>query len=375
MRLFCIVLDSVGIGASADSHLFGDRGCDTLGHIAENVKNFSLPNLEKLGLGLIKPGIGLSSLKNSKTEIAILEELSASKDTSAGHWEMMGVPVTKPFPRFDKGFPPEITEKFSKLTGHHWIGNYPESGTTILETLGEEHLKTGKLILYTSADSVFQIAAHLDKVPIEELYRICKITRELVDPYNILRVIARPFEGVTGDFRRVNSLRRDFSMNPTGRSHLEVMQREGIKTIAVGKTGDIFNGVGIDQSIHTNSNNDGMEKTISLIKDAPDRSFIFTNLVEFDSVYGHRRNPEGYYEALKEFDSTLPRLIDDMKDEDYLFITADHGCDPTFKGTDHTREDVPLIIYSSSIKEFQNLGRIKGFDFIGKTALKLLGVN
>ncbi len=375
MRAFYVVLDSFGIGASKDSASFGDSGSDTLGHIASKVPNFSLPMLESMGLGILKTHPSIKGLQTLNTYVARLEEVSASKDTTAGHWEMMGIKLEKPFPRYSEGFPKEIMDEFTERTGYGWIGNIPASGTVILDQMGEEHLNTGKLICYTSADSVFQIAAHVDVVSLEELYRVCKITRELMDKYNVGRVIARPFAGTPGKFFRLNEKRHDYSVKPIKRVYIEDLQEKGIETVSVGKIYDIFVGAGLNKQIHTDNNIDGMNKLLELAKTEPGNSFIFVNLVEFDSVYGHRRNTEGYYSALRDFDSFLERFLPQMKKDDYLFITADHGCDPEFPGSDHTREDVPMIVYSPSFKSFKNLGTLKGFMRGGATVLNLFGIS
>ncbi len=303
-----------------------------------------------------------------------MEECSVSKDTTAGHWEMMNVVIEKPFARYLNGFPPEIMELFETKTKMGWIGNFAASGTEILESMGEEHLRTGKVIVYTSADSVFQIAAHVDVVAPEKLYEICKITRAFLDEYQVGRVIARPFAGVPGKFVRLNNKRHDYSMKPTGRTLLEEMVEKGIETVSVGKIIDIFTGIGISRTIHTDNNADGMKKLKELQTSASDKSFVFANLVDFDALFGHRRELKGYYNALKDFDNWLGSFLNDMPTDDFLIITADHGCDPSFKGTDHTREQVPFIIYSPSYKNQENLGTQKGFSFSGFEAMKALGI-
>ena len=288
---------------------------------------------------------------------------------------MMGVKVDTAFAHFDKnGFSPEIMQEFEQVTNRGWIGNYAASGTEIIEKLGDENVKTGKFIVYTSADSVFQIAAHVETIPLEELYEVCEKTRAFLDKHMVLRVIARPFEGTSGNYTRLNSKRHDYSMKPTGRTYLEDFQEAGIKVIGVGKIPDIFAHIGIDEKIHTDSNMDGMKKNFELLDNAPDRSFIFTNLVEFDAVYGHRRDAQGYYRALQDFDKFLPDFIDKMNDDDYLILTADHGCDPTFKGSDHTREMVPLIIYSNSQNSFEDLGTLEGFMNAGNKIKEIFGI-
>jgi len=374
MRIFYIVLDSFGIGASEDAHLYGDAGSDTLGHIADKTEEFSLPTLEKLGLGVIKPHKKISDKPSAAAQTAILKELSGSKDTTAGHWEMMGI-TSEGFTDFTKGFPKEIMDKFEQESGIGWIGNIPASGTAIIEDMGEEHLRTGKVIVYTSADSVFQIAAHVDVVPLEKLYNLCKIARKIVDPHNVSRVIARPFSGTPGNFFRLNNKRHDYVMIPPEKTFLEDLQENGVKNIGVGKIADIFSGRGIDDSFHTESNEDGMNRLLELQKTANEKSFVFANLVEFDSVYGHRRDLKGYYKALHTFDKFADKFISLMKNDDYLFLTADHGCDPSYKGTDHTRENVPLIVYSPALKQFKNHGLKNGFATAGATVLSLFKIS
>ncbi len=374
MRVFFVVLDSVGIGEARDAADFGDSGCDTLGHIADQVEKFNLPGLESLGLGVIKSHPKLAKTPTLNSRVAVLEEISRSKDTTAGHWEMMNVPVLEPFPKYPDGFPAEIMDQFVAETGFGYIGNIVASGTQILEDMGEEHLRTGKLIVYTSADSVFQIAAHADVVSPEKLYEVCKKTREILDPYHVGRVIARPFSGTPGNFIRLNNKRHDYSIEPIDETFLQKLQSEGVRTVSVGKINDIFATVGIDEAHHTDDNRDVMKTLIKMRDTADEGTFVFANLVDFDSVYGHRRNVQGYYEALKEFDDFIPEFIDGMKDTDLFVITADHGCDPAFEGTDHTRENVPFIAYSPSYDKFENLGTKRGFMFGGVEALKHLGV-
>lgn len=375
MRVFHFVLDSLGIGNAPDAEKFGDKGADTLGHIADKIDGFSLPNFEFVGLGYLKDHPKIKKYPGCGCRVGKMIELSGSKDTSAGHWEMMGVKVDTAFAHFDKnGFSAEIMQEFESITDRGWIGNIAASGTEIIEELGDEHVKTGKFIVYTSADSVFQIASHTDIIPLEELYEVCEKTRNFLDKHKVLRVIARPFEGPSGNYTRLNSKRHDYSMKPTGRTYLDDFQENGIKVIGVGKIPDIFAHIGVDEKIHTDSNLDGMQKNIELLETAPDRSFIFTNLVEFDAVYGHRRDVEGYFHALQDFDKYLPEFIDKMNNDDFLVLTADHGCDPTFKGSDHTREMVPLIIYSNSLDGFKDLGELEGFMNVGNKIKEIFGI-
>ncbi len=375
MRVFYFVLDSVGIGNAPDAAAFGDDGADTVGHIADAIDHFSLPNLESLGLGVIKRHNKIKAVKNPHSVVASMIELSNSKDTSAGHWEMMGVTLTQEFAHYDKhGFPPEIMRRFEQITQRGWIGNCAASGTEIIARLGEEHQKSGRFIVYTSADSVFQIAAHTDTVPLEELYEVCEKTRSMLDEYRVLRVIARPFTGQPGAYERLNAKRHDYSMPPPESTYLEALRGEGVSVIGVGKIPDIFAHRGIDSAVYTDSNIDGMRKTEQLLDSAPDRSFVFVNLVEFDAVYGHRRNVVGYYEALRQFDDFLPGFMRQMRSDDYLFITADHGCDPTFPGSDHTREQVPLLLWSPSISSFENRHEVTGFMHAGNAVKHIFGV-
>jgi len=345
-RISVIVLDSVGIGALPDAPDFGDEGSHTLGHICEQVPTMKLPNLAALGLGNIAP---LTTIPEAEKPLACygkMAEVSVGKDTMTGHWELMGLRVEVPFQVYPNGFPAELIEKFEALTGRKVIGNKPSSGTEILDEYGEEQLRTGAWIVYTSADSVFQIAAHEGVIPLEELYRACEIARELTlnDPYVVGRIIARPYIGNPGAFTRTPN-RHDYALEPIGETVLDHLKNDGYDVISVGKINDIFTGQGINESYPTKSNLDGIETTIKLLK----RSFkgiMFTNLVDFDSLYGHRRDPEGYAACLEEFDRYVPELMQQIGDKDLLIITADHGNDPTWPGTDHTREYVPILIYN-----------------------------
>lgn len=345
-RIFLIVLDSVGIGEAPDAELFGDKGADTLGHIAETMGGLKMPNMEKLGLGNIREIKGVSKTDKPLAYYTKMKEASKSKDTMTGHWEIMGLRVDTPFKVFPDGFPPELIAALEEKTGRKVIGNKPASGTEIIKELGEEHINSGALIVYTSADSVLQIAAHEEVVPLEELYQICETARDLTmdQKYMVGRVIARPFIGRPGNFVRTPN-RRDYSLKPFGRTVMNELKDAGFDVIAIGKIFDIYNGEGITESLKTVSNMDGMDKLVGTIN----RDFIglsFVNLVDFDALYGHRRNPEGYGKALEEFDARLPEVFEKMKTDDLLIITADHGNDPVHQGTDHTREYVPLLVYS-----------------------------
>jgi phosphopentomutase len=366
-RVFLVVLDSVGVGELPDAAEYGDIGSNTLGHIAEHRKGLRLPNLEEMGLGLIGDFEGIDKAKEPTAFYAKMAEVSMGKDTSTGHWEIMGVRVTVPFKTYPEGFSQELIQEFEKRTGRKVVGNKPASGTEIIDEYGEHHMKTGDLIVYTSADSVFQIAAHEEVVPLEELYRICEIARELtLDPKEaVVRVIARPFVGQPGQFKRTAN-RRDYSVKPPEATVLNTLLDAGLHTIAIGKISDIYAGEGIGESIKTKSNMDGVDQLIQVMsKDF--HGICFVNLVDFDALFGHRRDPDGYAQALEEFDARLPEIVDGLKEDDLLILTADHGNDPTFAGNDHTREYTPLLVYSSRLKGNQSLGLRETFADIGAT--------
>lgn len=371
MRGFVIVLDSFGVGAAPDAAKFGDEGTSTIKTIYKS-KYFSAENMKKMGL-LAIDGIDLDGKDNHTAAFARMRELSAGKDTTIGHWEMAGIVSKNPLPTFPNGFPIEVINEFEKQTGRKVIVNRPYSGTQVIKDYGEEHLKTGALIVYTSADSVFQIAANEAIVSDDELYRYCKIARKiLTGKYGVGRVIARPFEGKTAaDFVRTPR-RHDFSLEPPRDTMLDVLQKNGKKTIAIGKIYDIFAHRGIDEHYFTENNTQGIAKTLEIAKTDFD-GLCYTNLVDCDMLYGHRRDIDGYAKAISEFDDCLPRLAGDLRDDDFLIITADHGCDPGFKGTDHTREYVPLLIYSKSIKG-KNLGTIDGFGAVADTVLSMFDI-
>lgn len=373
-RVILIILDSVGIGAMPDAHLYGDEGSNTLLNIYRNIENFKLENLEKMGLTHI---VGLDEIKrNTITPIASygrLEELSPGKDTTTGHWEISGVVLDQPFPTYSNGFPDEILEALEKETGRGIIGNKAASGTAIIDELGEEHMQTGSIIAYTSADSVFQIAAHESIVPLGELYDICKKAREILrGKHAVGRVIARPFVGEPGSFKRTEN-RKDFSLEPTGKTMLDYISESSLEVVAIGKIEDIFVGRGITKAIHTKNNESGIEATLSEIQ-RDSKGLIFTNLVDFDMLYGHRNNIEGYGNALEDFDSKLPEILSALKPDDLLMISADHGCDPSTESTDHSREYVPLLVYHKYIKP-SNLESMIGFNIIAKTILDVLNID
>lgn len=368
-RVFLIVLDSLGIGDAHDAAQFDDVGANTLGHICEKVGGLDVHCLEGMGLGNIGQFQGIHALKNQLAYTARLEEVSNGKDTMTGHWEMMGLHITKPFKTFtETGFPKEFIDLFEEKTGRKCVGNYAESGTKILDDWGEHQIKTGDWIVYTSADSVFQIAANEEIIPLEELYKACEIAREIAmdDRWKVGRIIARPFVGKKkGEFVRTAN-RHDLALKPFGKTVLDSLKENQIEVIGIGKIPDIFVDQGITRKVKTVSNHDGMEKTIEIAKE-DFRGLAFLNLVDFDAVYGHRRNPEGYGQAIVEFDHQLEELLYCLNSDDLLMITADHGNDPTYKGTDHTRENVPLIIYSKSLQMPKHLGLLKSYAVIGAT--------
>ena len=373
-RIIILVMDSVGIGHAPDAAKFNDEGANTLGHIESTAGLIHCPTLRSLGLA------NIADIKNDETPVmgayGKMEEVSTGKDTTSGHWEMMGHPVTVPFPTFYDGFPKELMDTFIKETGYGYLGNEVASGTEIIERLGVEHMKTGKPIVYTSADSVFQIAAHEDVIPLEDLYRMCEITRNkvCVGDYYVGRIIARPFVGKPGHFVRTSN-RHDYSRMPEHRMVQQELQAAQIPTVAVGKIGDIYAHVGWDESYPTKSNAHGMNVVPYLLGSSFESGLMMVNLVEFDSLYGHRRNVEGYKRAIEDFDYQLSGLLPLLKDDDLLIITADHGNDPTWHGTDHTREHVPLLAYSPSMKEAIDLGLRHSFGDIGQTVLANFGLS
>lgn len=366
-RVFLIVMDSVGIGALPDAKQYDDEGADTIGHIAAEMGGLNLPNLDRLGLSHIKDYKGATKPTVPLAYYGKMEEASVGKDTMTGHWEIMGLYIDQPFRTFPKGFPQELLDELEKRTGRKTIGNKPASGTAIIEELGEEHIKTGNIIVYTSADSVLQIAAHEEVVPLDELYAICETARELTldEKYMVGRVIARPFVGTPGNFTRTAN-RHDYALKPFGRTVMNELKDHGFDSIAIGKISDIYDGEGITKSLRTKSNMDGMDKLEeTLTMDFTGLSFL--NLVDFDALYGHRRNPIGYGQALEEFDKRLPAVFEKLKDDDLLIITADHGNDPVHHGTDHTREYVPLLVYNKKMSGGKSLGIRKTFADVGAT--------
>ncbi|MEH7441773.1 phosphopentomutase [Bacillus sp. JJ1122] len=366
-RVFLIVMDSVGIGEAPDAEKFGDKGSHTLGHIAEHMNGLNMPNMGQLGLSNIEEIKGIQPAQKPLAYYTKMEEASNGKDTMTGHWEIMGLNIQTPFQVFPDGFPEELISELESRTGRKIIGNKPASGTEILDELGEEHMKTGNLIVYTSADSVLQIAAHEEIVPIEEQYEICKIARELTldEKYMVGRVIARPFLGEPGNFKRTSN-RHDYALKPFGRTVMNEMKDAGLDVLAIGKISDIYDGEGVTESLRTVSNMDGMDKLLETL-DQDFTGLSFLNLVDFDALFGHRRNPEGYGKALEEYDARLPEVFSKLKENDLLIITADHGNDPVHYGTDHTREYVPLLVYSKGMAEGKELPVRKTFADIGAT--------
>ena len=349
-RIHLVVLDSVGIGEAPDAKEFGDEGANTLGHIAE-VAGLSVPNMQKMGLGNIAPLTGIDSVETPKAYYTKLEEQSVGKDTMTGHWEISGLRIDTPFRVFPNGFPEELIQQIEDHTGRKVVANKPASGTAIIDEYGKHQMETGDLIVYTSADPVLQIAAHEEIIPIEELYEICEYVREITkdEPYMIGRIIARPYVGQPGNFTRTSN-RHDYALDPFGETMLDHLQESNYDVIGVGKIHDIFNGQGLTDYIRTESNMDGVDKLLKRIKNEDFTGLSFTNLVDFDALYGHRRNPEGYRDALEDFDQRLPELLEALHEDDLLLITADHGNDPIHEGTDHTREFVPLLVYNKNFE-------------------------
>ena len=371
-RVILIVLDSVGVGELPDAAKYGDEGSNTLANVAKAVGGLSLPNMQKMGLGNIIEIEGVPPVNCPIGAYGKAAEKSAGKDTTTGHWELAGVISKRPFPVYPNGFPPEIIDEFEKRIGCKVLGNKVASGTEIIKELGDEHVKTGYPIVYTSADSVFQIAAHEEVIPVKELYEICRIAREILQgEHGVARVIARPFIGKSGEYVRTYN-RADFSLKPPHDTLLDSVVKAGMEVFGVGKIWDIFAGQGITKSFHTEGNMDGVDKTLQAM-DMLKRGLVFANLVDYDMLYGHRNDPVGYAKALEEFDARLPEIISKLKEEDVLIITADHGCDPTTESTDHSREYIPVLIYGSKIKPAVNLNTLPCFSDVGQTVADFLG--
>ncbi len=373
-RVVCLVADGFGVGAAADAEAYGDSGANTLGNTCRAVGGLKLPTLEKIGLGRLGQFQGIAAAYPPVGKVMKLAERSVGKDTTTGHWELAGLVTREPFPTFAEGFPQDLLEDFirkAELPGI--LGNYPASGTEILKQLGEEHLRTGKPIVYTSADSVFQIAAHEEAFGLERLYKVCEAARALTLPLNIGRVIARPFVGTSAATFRRTEHRRDYSIAP-GRNSLDILEDEGIEVISVGKIDDIFNHRGISRGNHTGNNQDSLRVTLEFLKETRgDQAFIFTNLVDFDMLYGHRRDPKGYAQALSDLDSFYPTLLSELRDDDLVLLTSDHGCDPTFRGSDHTREYVPLLAVGPNLKG-ADLGIRSSFSDVAASVLAAFGI-
>lgn len=372
-RVVLLILDSVGIGELPDAKEFNSEGANTLGNIVKNHPNINLENFIEMGLGNIT---GIDYLPEESKPIAAFGrsmEYSNGKDTTTGHWEIAGIHLDKPFKTYPNGFPKEVMDEFERRTGKKGIGNKPASGTKIIEELGKEHLESKNPIVYTSADSVFQIAAHEDVIPLDELYEMCEIARDIMTgDHAVARIIARPFVGDLGSFKRTAN-RKDFSLSPTEETVLDFAIDAGYEVIGIGKIHDIYNGQGISKKVSSKSNEQGIQKTIEAIQENT-QGIIFTNLVDFDSKYGHRRDSEGYKEALEEVNRHLPDILNALKKEDLLIITADHGNDPTYKGTDHTREYIPLLIYGDIVKKGVDIGTRKTFSDIAATISEVLKI-
>uniref|UniRef100_UPI00389921EE phosphopentomutase n=1 Tax=Fusibacter ferrireducens TaxID=2785058 RepID=UPI00389921EE len=372
-RVILFVLDSVGIGALPDSEKFGDIGVDTLGHIARQADDFKIPNLKKLGIGNIE---GVDAIEADPSPMGAYGrslEASNGKDTTTGHWEIAGLLIDQPFKTYPEGFPDYVIRAFEEKIGRKVMCNKPASGTVILDELGEEHMKTGNPIVYTSADSVFQIAAHEDIIPLDELYKMCQIARDmLMGDDQVARVIARPFIGTPGHFERTSN-RRDYSLKPFHKTVLDMAKENGLEVKAVGKIVDIFDGEGITEDIHTKDNMDGVEQTLKYLKQ-DFKGILFTNLVDFDAKFGHRRDVKGYQGAIEALDARIPELLEAMREDDVIIFLADHGNDPTYTGTDHTREYIPVLVAGASIKEGVDIGTLNTFSDIAATVSDMLGI-
>lgn len=373
-RAVIIVMDSAGIGELPDAAKYGDVGSNTIGNIAAQMEGFQLPNMEKMGLGNIAAIKGVAAQQNPIACYGKMDEKSPGKDTTTGHWEMAGLILDKAFPTYPHGFPEEVIEAFEKAVGRKTLGNVVASGTEIIDRLGEEHMKTGYPIVYTSADSVFQIAAHESIIPIDKLYAMCQKARDLLTgEHAVGRVIARPFEGEAGNFKRTSN-RRDFSLDPTSETVLDFAVEKGLQVKAVGKIEDIFSKKGITDAVHTKNNMEGVDRTLKYMKE-DFGGIVFTNLVDFDMMYGHRNNVEGYGKALMDFDARIPEILKELKEEDLLVITADHGCDPTTPSTDHSREYVPILVYGKKLQQGVNLGIRSTFADLASTIADYLGLD
>ena len=374
-KVVLLVCDSLGVGAAPDAADYGDDGSNTLAHTAAAAGGLRLPNLGAWGIGRLTEVEGVPPAEPATGVVARMAERSAGKDTTTGHWEMMGVVLSEPFPTYPDGFPPEVIDAFSEAIGMPVLGNVPASGTEIIERLGEEHLATGRPIVYTSADSVFQIATHKRVVPLERLYQWCEIARRLlIAPHAVGRVIARPFDGEPGSFFRTKE-RRDYALPPAGPTVLEAVEKAGVRTLGVGKIEDIFSGRGLVGSDHTGDNQTSLDATVRFLREAEAPTFVFTNLVDFDMLFGHRRDAPGYARCLEELDARLPEVVAQLGEHDWLFLTADHGCDPTAPGTDHTRELVPMVAFSPGGTSAAHLPDRSTFADLGATIATLFQVD
>jgi len=372
-RAILVVLDGVGAGANPDAHAYGDDGASSLEHCAQAVGGLALPNLGRIGLGNVTPILGTPPAGNPLGSYGRMAEAGTGKDSTTGHWEITGVVLHKPLPTYPNGFPADLVAQFEHAIGRKVIGNKAASGTEIIKELGAEHMRTGRPILYTSADSVFQVAAHQDVIPLEELYHMCQVARDMLTGENAVgRVIARPFIGTPGNFKRTEH-RRDFSLAPLGTTLLDVLKDSGKEVIGIGKIEDLFAGRGLTQRDHTETNKDGMAATLRWLK----RDFIgllFVNLVEFDMLWGHRRDSQGYARALRDVDDWFAQVQQVMQPGDAIFFTADHGVDPTYRGSDHTREHVPLLAYGQPVRAGVNLGVRSTFADLGQTLAQAFAV-
>jgi phosphopentomutase len=374
LKVALIVCDSLGVGEAPDAGDYGDRGADTVGHAAAAVGGLDLPVLRSWGFGRLTEIAGVEPVDPADAVVGRMAERSAGKDTTTGHWEMMGVVLDQPFPTYPDGFPPEVIDAFSAAIGRDVLGNKPASGTEIIKELGELHLETGEPIVYTSADSVFQIATHKRVVPLEQLYAWCEQARALLKgEHAVGRVIARPFDGEPGSFTRTKE-RRDYALPPAGPTVLEALDRAGVATMGVGKIEDIFSRRGLVDSDHTGDNETSLDATVRFLREADGPTFVFTNLVDFDMVYGHRRDAEGYARCLERLDARLPEVVGELGGDDWLFLTADHGCDPTAPGTDHTREFTPMVAFSPGGTAGHRLADRDTFADLGATIADLFGV-
>ena len=374
-KVAVVVCDSLGVGEAPDAGDYGDAGANTIGHTAAALGGLRLPTLGAWGIGRLTGVAGVPAAEPAAGVVARMAERSAGKDTTTGHWEMMGVVLTSPFPTYPDGFPPEVVDAFSAAIGRGVLGNRPASGTEIIKELGAEHLASGKPIVYTSADSVFQIATHKRAVPLGQLYEWCLAARGLLTgEHAVGRVIARPFDGEPGSFVRTKE-RRDYALPPAGPTVLEAVQKAGVRTLGVGKIEDIFSRRGLDDSDHTGDNQGSLDATVRFLREAAGPTLVFTNLVDFDMVYGHRRDVAGYGRCLEELDARLPEVTAVLGEPDWLFLTADHGCDPTAPGTDHTREFTPMVAFSPGGTAGTRLADRSTFADLGATVADLFGVD